>query len=129
MRLVIAVALRLAVVGLAATLAWSARARAHCPPAGVEIREYDALQPGARGWIDIRWDGRAWVPARPLSMPLHHASRIEWIDAAQRPELAAHDRVLRVAIVAVDRHLERSIHPGVLVDATYRVRIESVCAP
>lgn len=106
-----------------------ATAGAQCTGRGAEIRDYSDLEVGVRGWIDVRWDGTDWAPARALSMPHHHASRIEWADAAAHAELTAQrSETLRVSFVVADRQLVSSRHRGVRVDATSRLDIEAICA-
>jgi hypothetical protein len=63
-------------------------------------------------------------------MPLHHASRIEWVDEPPHDELVgARERVLRIDLIVLDRVLVPSVHRGVQVDATYRLDVLAVCEP
>lgn len=103
-------------------------ARAHPP------HSYDELAPDPdRFWtLDVRFDASSseWIPASPLPMPLHHASRIVWIDEPPHDELAgARERLLRITFVVVDRRLAPSTRPGVSPDATYDLDVVAVCEP
>ncbi|MBI2895898.1 MAG: hypothetical protein HYY06_20240 [Deltaproteobacteria bacterium] len=106
-----------------------------CDPAAARPpSSFDDLQPDPeRIWtLEVRFDpaARDWVPVQALRMPLHHASRIEWVDDPPHDELSgARERVLRIGFVVADRRLVPSVHQGVQVDATYSLDVLEVCEP
>lgn len=94
------------------------------PPILIDLSE---LAPGARQRLEVRWDGTGWASSRALEMPLHHASRIEWENLHDFPELSsAQGGPVWFTFVLSGRE----VRPGPDVyRATYFARMEAVCIP
>ena len=88
------------------------------------LDRYDALVPGARVRLALRWDAasQSWQPATRLAMPLHHASALEYV---RWTAPAASADTIEVELEAIER-LSNGVRHGTFF-FTYRVRVLSAC--
>ncbi|MBX7191840.1 MAG: hypothetical protein K1X94_07270 [Sandaracinaceae bacterium] len=88
------------------------------------LERYDALVPGARVRVALRWDAtsRSWQPATQLGMPFHHASAIEFVGWSAPAESAD---TIEVELEAMER-VSNGVREGTFF-FTYRVRVLSAC--
>ncbi len=88
------------------------------------LERYDALVPGTRVRLALRWDAasRSWQPATRLEMPFHHASAIEYVGWAAPAESAD---TIEVELEAIER-VSNGVRHGTFF-FTYRVRVLSAC--
>ena len=123
--------LRALLVGVCSWLALVATAAADdVPTCGAVsslpvLDRYDALVPGARVRLALRWDAtsRSWQPASRLEMPLHHASALEYVGWTAP---AASADTVEVELEAIER-VSSGVRHGTFF-FTYRVRVLSACA-
>src|SRR5687768_17241709 len=52
------------------------------PPAVAELASYENVRVPDTYWLDMVRASHGWEPARRLKMPLHHATRLELVNAA-----------------------------------------------
>ncbi|HEX7509222.1 MAG TPA: hypothetical protein VF550_20790 [Polyangia bacterium] len=93
-----------------------------------ELTAFEQLRPGSAFHVEVKWDEKGgWIPAKPIAMPIHHASRIEWTNVQAWPVLAE-SRGVRLRFLAwlLVEDLEKV--PGQHAwRATYQARIDGIC--
>jgi hypothetical protein len=98
------------------------------PPAGVpQLASYNDVKVPARYWVDVAWQEGEWRPAERLTMPHHHATRLELTNVAAFPSLARHrDGRVRLTINLTSRDI-RKVPDRNEWRATYAATIVEAC--
>ncbi|MEZ4383901.1 MAG: hypothetical protein R3A79_21395 [Nannocystaceae bacterium] len=94
------------------------------PPLSLIDLDYDAPY---HLLVERAGEGGEWVAAERLPMPRHHASRIDWRNLADHPELAAASGRLRFTLRVESRSIERVAERR--WNASYSAVIVAVCRP
>lgn len=78
--------MRVGLVGLALVTACAASSRTVAAPT---LDDYATAREGATYRVSVRYDPARseWVPVSVPRMPLHHASRLTFVNLAEHPEL------------------------------------------
>ena len=91
------------------------------------LTSYDAIASDVVFSLEVAVDERgAWAPARPLDMPLHHASMIVWTDEEHRldPRGGVRQRVIATGIGRLSIEQDEARHTWF---ATYGARVDHAC--
>ena len=87
------------------------------------------VQVPATYWVEMISDGNEWRPAEHIPMPHHHATRLELVNLADFPALAARQgERLRFTVEIASREIHQ-VSGRREWRATYHARIVAVCIP